>query len=91
MVDDLEIKVTPRHEDQDDGVEIQQIASVPWLSSGINGLSAAIDDVNRRHSPFESVLRAGGRFAGPKVECGKLNKNPMAIATKCLMQGARQT
>ena len=39
-----------------------------------------INDVNRRQTHFESVLKAGGRIAGPKVECGELNPKPMAIA-----------
>ena len=31
-------------------------------------LSVAIDTVNMRKAHFESVLKAGGRIAGPKVE-----------------------
>ena len=37
--------------------------------------------MNRRQSHFESVLRSGGRIAGPEGECGALNTKPMAIAT----------
>ena len=51
------------------------------IASDVHGLSAAIDDVNRRQSHFESVLRTGWRNAGPMVECGELNTKPMAIAT----------
>ena len=40
----------------------------------------AIDKVNRRQAHLESVLKAGGRIAGPKVECGELNTKPMAMA-----------
>ena len=52
----------------------------------------AKDNVNMRQAHFESVLKAGGRIAGPKVECDELNTKPMAIASKkCRMRGARQT
>ena len=34
------------------------------IDSGVNGLSAEIEDVNRRMSHFDPVLRAGGRIAG---------------------------
>ena len=30
-----------------------------------------------RLAHFESVLKAGGRITGPKVECGELNTKPM--------------
>ena len=50
----------------------------------------AIDDVNRRQSHFESVLRAGGRIAGQKVECGESNTKLMAMATNKISDaGAR--
>ena len=38
-----------------------------------------IDDVNGKQSHFESVLRAGGSIAGPKLECGESNTKLMAI------------
>ena len=51
---------------------IAALASLQRISSDVNGLSEAIDNVNMRQAHFESVLSAGGRMAGPKVECGKL-------------------
>ena len=53
LVDDLEIKAIPRHEEQDGGIEVQQIvvaalASLQRIASDLNSLSVAIDDVNRR-------------------------------------------
>ena len=55
-------------------------------------MSVAIDDVNRRQSHFESILKAGGRIAGPKVECGELNAKSI-VANKMSKPGepARQT
>ena len=47
------------------------LASMQRIASDVNGPSVAIDDVNRRQSHFESVLRVGGRIAVPKVECGE--------------------
>ena len=97
LVDDLEIMAIPRHEDKDEGIDIQQmviaaLASLQRISSDVNGLSAAIDNVNMRPAHFESVLKAGGRIAGPKVECGELNTKPMAMTSnKMSMRGARQT
>ena len=41
----------------------------------------AIDNVNMRQAHFESVLNAGGRIAGPKVEGGEFNTKPMAMAS----------
>ena len=78
LVDDLEIMVIPRHEDKDEGIDIQQmviaaLASLQRISSDVNGLFVVIDNVNMRQAPFESVLKAGGRIAGPKVECSELN------------------
>ena len=74
LVDDLEIKATSRHKDQNGEFEVQQMVvtalSSLQIGSDVNGLSKAIDDVNKRQSHFESVLKAGGRIAGPKVECG---------------------
>ena len=85
MVDDLEINAIPRHEEQDGGIVVQQmvvvaLASLQRIASDVNGLSVAIDDVNRRQSHFESVVRAGGRIAGPKSECKKLAASKMSDA-----------
>ena len=97
LVDDLEIMAIPRHEDKDEGIDIQHmviaaLASLQRISSDVNGLSAAIDNVNMSQAHFESVLKAGGRIAGPKVECGELNTKPwLWFQTKCRMWGARQT
>ena len=49
---------------------IAALASLQRISSDVNGLSVAIDNLNMRQTHFESVLNAGGRIAGPKVECG---------------------
>ena len=86
LVDDLEIKAIPRHEEKDEGNDVQQmviaaLASLQRISSGVNGLSVAIDNVNMRQAHFESVLKAGGRIAGPKVECCELNTKPTAMAS----------
>ena len=84
-------------EEQDGGIEVQSIvsaalASLQRIASDVNGLSVAIDDVNRRQPHFESVRRAGGRIAGPKVKCGESNTKLMVMATKkCRTRGARQT
>ena len=97
LVDDLEIKTIPLHEkEEDEGIDVQQmviaaLASLQRISSDVNGLSVAIDNVNMRQAHFESVLKAGGRIAGPKVECGELNTKPwLWLQTKCRMRGARQ-
>ena len=50
-----------------------------------------IDDVNRRQSHIESVLKAGGRITGPKIECGEVNTKPMAIATNKMSDTGSQT
>ena len=96
LVDDLEIMAIPRHEDKDEGIDIQQmviaaLASLQRISSDVNGLSAAIDNVNMRQAHFESVLKAGGRIAGPKVECGELNTKPMAMASNKMSDAGSQT
>ena len=96
LVDDLEIKAIPRHEEQDGGIELQQIvvaalASVQRIASGVNGLSVTIYDLIRRQAHFESVLRAGGRIAGPKVECGESNTKLMAKATNIMSDAGSQT
>ena len=72
LVDDLEIKAIPRHEEKDEGIDVQQmvvaaLASLQRISSDVNGLSVAIDNVNMRQAHFESILNAGGRISGPKV------------------------
>ena len=96
LVDDLEIMAIPRHEDKDGGIDIQQmvIAALAFLqriSSDVNGLSVAIDNMNMRQEHFESVLKAGGRIAGPKVECGELNTKPMAMASNKMSDAGSQT
>ena len=96
LVDDLEIKAIPHHEEKDKGIDVQQmviaaLASLPRISSDVNGLSAAIDNVNMRQAHFESVLKAGGRIAGPKVECGELNTKPMAMASNKMSDAGSQT
>ena len=51
LVDDLEIKAIPRHEDQDGGVQqivVAAMASLQRIASDVNGLYVAIDNVNRR-------------------------------------------
>ena len=78
MVDDLESKAIPRHEEKDEGIDVQQmvivaLASLQMISSDVHGLFVAIHNVNMRQAHFESVLKTGGRIAGPKVECGELN------------------
>ena len=96
LVDDLEINAIPRHEDKDEGIDVQQmviaaLASLQRISSDVNGLSVAIDNVNMRQAHFESVLKAGGRIAGPKVECGELNTKPMAMASNKMSDAESQT
>ena len=96
LVDDLEIKAIPRHKEKDEGIDVQQIviaalASLQRISSDVNGLSVAIDNVNMRQAHFESVLKAGGRIAGPKVERGELNTKSMAMAANKMSDAGRQT
>ena len=96
MVDDIEIKAIPHHKEKDEGIDVQQmviaaLASLQRISSDVNGLSVAIDNVNMRQSHFESVLKAGGRIAGPKVECGELNTKPMAMASNKMSDAGSQT
>ena len=96
LVDDLEIKPIPRHEEKDEGIDVQQmvvaaLASLQRISSDVNGLSVAIDNVNMRQAHFESILNAGGRISGPKVECGELNTKPMAIAANKMSDAGSQT
>ena len=96
LVDDLEIMAIPRHEDKDEGIDIQTIviaalASLQRISSDVNGLSVAIDNVNMRQAHFESVLKADGRIVGPKVECGELNTKPMAMASNKMSDAGSQT
>ena len=96
LVDDLEITAIPRHEEKDDGIDVQQVViaaltSLRRISSDVNGLSVAIDNVNIRQTYFESVLKAGGRIAGPQVECGELNTKPMAMASNKMSDAGIQT
>ena len=96
LVDDLEIMAIPRHEDKDEGIDIQQmviaaLASLQRISSDVNGMSVAIDNVNMRQAHFESVLKAGGKIAGPKVECCELNTKPMAMASNKMSDAGSQT
>ena len=51
LVDDLELNAIPRHEEKDEGIDVQQIVnaaltSLQRISSEVNGLSVAIYDVN---------------------------------------------
>ena len=96
LVDDLEIKAIPCHEEQDGRIEVQQmvvatLASMQRIASDVNGLSVAIDYVNRRQSHCESVLRAGGRITGPQVECGESNTKLMAMVTNKMSKAGSQT
>ena len=96
LVDDPEIKAIPRHEAKDEGIDVQQmviaaLASLQRISSDVNGLSMAIENVNMRQAHFESVLKAGGRITGPKVECGELNTKPMAMASNKMSDAGSQT
>ena len=70
---------------------IAALASLQRISSDVNGLSVAIDTVNMRQAHFESILKAGGRIAGPKVECGELNTKPMAMASNKMSDAGSQT
>ena len=96
LVDDLEIKSIPHHEEKDEGIDVQQMVlaaleSLQRISIDVNGLSVAIENVNMRQAHFESVLKAGGRIAGPKVECGELNTKPMAMALNKMSDVGSQT
>ena len=96
LVDDFEIKAIPRHKEKDEGIDIQQLviaalASLQRITSDVNGLSVAIDNVNMRQAHFESVLKAGGRIAGPKVECGELNTKPTAMALNKMSDAGSHT
>ena len=96
LVDDLEIKAIPRHEDKDEGIDVQQmviaaLASLQRISSDVNGLSVAIDTVNMGQAHFESALKAGGRIAGPKVECVEWNTKPMAMVSNKMSDAGSQT
>ena len=63
---------------------VAALPSLQRIASDVNGLAVATDDANKRPAHFESVLKAGGRIAGPIVECGKLNTKPMAIAANIM-------
>ena len=96
LVDDLKIKAIPRHDEKDEGVGVQHmviaaLASLQRISSDVNGLSGAIDNVNMRQAHLESVLKAGGRIAGPKVERSELNTNPMAMTSNKMSEPDRHT
>ena len=96
LVDDLEIKAIPRHEEKDEGIDVHKmviaaLASLQRISSDVNGLPVAIDNVNMRQAHFESVLKAGGRIIGPKVECVELNTKPMAMASNKTSDTGSQT
>ena len=97
LVDDLEIKAIPRSPRRKyEGIDVQQmvfaaLASLHRISSDATGLSVAIDNVNMRHAYFESVLKAGGRIAGSKAECGKLNTKPMVMASNKMSDAGSQT
>ena len=75
--------------------KMKELTYSRWLlqriSSDINGLSVAINNVNMRQVHFESVLKAGGRFAGPKVECGELNTKPTDMASNKMSHAGSQT
>ena len=96
LVDNLEIKAIPHHEEKDEGIDVQHmviaaLASLQRISSDVNGLSVAINNVNMRQAHFESVLKAGGRFAVPKVECGELNTKPKPMASNKMSDAGSQT
>ena len=57
---------------------VAALASLQRIFSDVNVMSVAIDNVNMRQTHFESVLKVGGRIAGPKVEWGELNTKSMA-------------
>ena len=96
LVDDLEIKTIPRHEEKDEGIDVQKIviaalASLLRISNDVNGMSVAIDNVNMRQAHFEFVLKAGGRIAGPKVVWRiEQKKRWLWLQTKYRMRGAEQ-
>ena len=57
LVDDLEIKAIHRHEEKDKGFDVNHmviaaLASLQRISSDVNGLSMAIDNVNMRQAHF---------------------------------------
>ena len=70
---------------------IAALASLQRISSDVNGLSVAIDNVNMRQAYFKSVLKAGGKIAGPKVECGELNTKPMSMTSNKMSDAGSQT
>ena len=70
---------------------IAALASLQGISSEVNDLYEAIDNVNMRPAHFEYVLKAGGRIAGPKVECSELNTKPMAMALNKMSDAGSQT
>ena len=70
---------------------VAALASLHRMSSDVNGLSVAIDKVNRMQAHFEFVLKAGGRIAGPKVERSELNTKPMTMAANKMSDSWSQT
>ena len=70
---------------------IAALASLQRISSDVNGLSVAIDNVNMRQAHFESVQKAGGRITEPTVECGELNTKSMAMASNKMSDAGSQT
>ena len=82
--------------EQDGGIEVQpmvvaDLASLQRIASNVNGMSVAIDDVNRQQAHFESVLKAGGTIAGLTEDRGELNTKPMAIAANKMSDAGSQT
>ena len=70
---------------------VRVLASLQRIASDVNGMSVSIDNVNRMQAHFESVLKAGGRIPGPKVECGELNTKPMVIAENKMSDAGSHT
>ena len=98
LVDDLEIMAIPRHEDKDEGIDIQQmviaaLASLQRISSDVNGLSAAIDNVNMRQAHFESVLKGGWEDCRAKSRVWRIEHKTDGYGFKQNVGcgGARQT
>ena len=69
---------------------IAALASLQRISSDVNGLSVAMDNVNIRQVHLESVLKAGWRISGPKVECGELKPKLMAMASNKMPDAGSQ-
>ena len=70
MVDNLEINAILRHEEQDGGIEVQQmvaaaLASLQRVSSDVNGMSVAIDV----YTPSSSKTDSGQSTPSNKESC----------------------